>query len=221
MSRTTRWWWVRHAPVINTGGGIYGRKDVEADTSDAEAYDALSRLLPEDAVWMHTGLMRTRQTGEAVLAARRRANSAFISPSFAIEEDFQEQSFGDWVGRDREEVRAELGRPQPMWLTPAHFRPPGGESFLDLMARVGHGIERQNNRHPGKDIISFAHGGTIRAVLAYVMGIAPETALGFQVDNLSITEVSFFPAEGAHSHWTVGSVNLPPVHGLRFGLPQA
>ena len=31
---TTRWWWVRHAPVRNDGGNIYGQTDLACDTSD-------------------------------------------------------------------------------------------------------------------------------------------------------------------------------------------
>ena len=31
---TTRWWWVRHAPVREDGGCIYGQKDLGCDTSD-------------------------------------------------------------------------------------------------------------------------------------------------------------------------------------------
>ena len=219
----TRWWWVRHAPVINPSGAIYGQGDIHADTSDDAAYDALSGLLPDDPVWMHSSLLRTHQTAEAVLAARKRANPDFQMPDFTVEQDFMEQNFGNWQGMQRAEVREQLKREHPLWLAPAHLRPPAGESFFDMLARVGHGIERYNALYPGRDIVCFAHGGTIRAVLAYVMGIAPQTALGFQIDNLAVTEVSYFPERpgGAAAHWTVGSVNLPPIHGLRFGLPQA
>lgn len=223
IANATRWWWVRHAPVINPSRAIYGQGDVEADTSDRAAYESLARLLPEDPVWMHSSLARTRQTGEAVLAVRRTGNSGFITPDFVIEPDFMEQDFGDWQGQSRQSVRETLDRPTPLWLAPAHFRPPNGESFIDMLARVGRGIEHHTRHHAGRDIVCFAHGGTIRAVLAYVMGIAPDAALGFQIDNLSITEVSYLPpaAPGGQWHWAVGSVNLPPLHGLRFNLPQA
>ena len=30
----TRWWWVRHAPVREDGGCIYGQDDLGCDTSD-------------------------------------------------------------------------------------------------------------------------------------------------------------------------------------------
>ena len=34
---TTRWWWVRHAPVRNDGGNIYGQSDLACDTSEDPA----------------------------------------------------------------------------------------------------------------------------------------------------------------------------------------
>src|SRR5580698_6592435 len=36
----TRWWWVRHAPVRDDGGCIYGQKDMTCDTSDREVSQA-------------------------------------------------------------------------------------------------------------------------------------------------------------------------------------
>ncbi|MEM6901978.1 MAG: histidine phosphatase family protein [Pseudomonadota bacterium] len=221
-SDTTRWWWIRHAPVINPSGTIYGQGDLHADTDDPEAYTSLARLLPQQAIWMHTSLLRTIETGQAVIAARQAADPSFDVPNFEIEPAFMEQSFGNWQGQDRAQIRAQLGRDHPLWLAPAHLRAPDGESFLDLLARVGHGIEERNKRHAGRDIICFAHGGTIRAVISHVMGIAPETALGFQIDNLAITEVTYFPATDiSAAHWTVGVVNMPPRYGIRFDLPQS
>ncbi len=217
----TRWWWVRHAPVINPSGAIYGRGDIEADTTDLEAYDALSELLPDDPVWMHSSLLRTKQTAAAVMAARKRQQPGFKDPDYVVEPAFMEQNFGDWQGQQRQDLRDQLKRPHPLWLAPAHQRPPSGESFIDMMARVGHGIEEHNAANPGRDIVCFAHGGTIRSVIAYTMGIAPENALGFQIDNLSVTELSYYPenADGP-AYWAVGGVNIPPVHGLQFNIMQ-
>ena len=42
----TRWWWVRHAPVRNDGGNIYGQTDLACDTSDTEVFDAVAKILP-------------------------------------------------------------------------------------------------------------------------------------------------------------------------------
>ena len=39
----TRWWWVRHAPVREDGGCIYGQKDLGCDTSDRVVFEAVGK----------------------------------------------------------------------------------------------------------------------------------------------------------------------------------
>jgi broad specificity phosphatase PhoE len=66
---TTRWWWVRHAPVREDGGCIYGQKDLGCDTSDRVVFDAVGKILPRNAAWYASTLKRTHQTADAIWAA--------------------------------------------------------------------------------------------------------------------------------------------------------
>ena len=66
---TTRWWWVRHAPVREDGGNIYGQEDLGCDTSDRVVFEAVGKILPRNAVWYASNLKRTHQTAEAIWAA--------------------------------------------------------------------------------------------------------------------------------------------------------
>jgi len=75
------------------------------------------------------------------------------------------------------------------WLCPAHYRPPEGESFTDLIARVAPEIERISEENPGRHVIAVTHGGTIRAALAIALGMDPERALSFTIENLSVTRI--------------------------------
>src|SRR4029077_4824748 len=52
----TRWWWIRHAPVIVDEGRIYGQIDLPCDCSDARVFASLARLLPRKAVWLTSHL---------------------------------------------------------------------------------------------------------------------------------------------------------------------
>ena len=94
---TTRWWWVRHAPVREDGGKIYGQADLNCDCTDKAVFEGLARTLPKDAVWVSSTLKRTQQTAAAVWAA------GFPKPAaMPYEADFAEQNLGDWQGKDRE-----------------------------------------------------------------------------------------------------------------------
>jgi alpha-ribazole phosphatase len=215
----TCWWWIRHAPVINPGGRVYGQTDVPADTSDAAAFAALAQRLPRDAVWLTTQLRRTRQTAEAIHAALEAAGLA--RPALDVEPEFIEQNFGGWQGRTYAEIGAYgLGAGQAagggvtghrFWLAPAHETPPGGESFVTVISRVAAAIERRMELHAGRNIVVVAHGGTIRAALAKALDLPPETALAFSVDNLSLTRLDRVDGPGPGHGWRVGPVNLPPL----------
>ena len=65
----TRWHIVRHAPVDNPEGRIYGASDKPANTSDITAFQALARHLPTGAVSVTSHLQRTHQTLDAIRAA--------------------------------------------------------------------------------------------------------------------------------------------------------
>ena len=78
------------------------------------------------------------------------------------------------------------------------------------MARVTRCIERLSPRHAGRDVVAFAHGGTIRAALAYACGCSPESALSFAIDNLSITRLDHIDPLGPGAAWRVNAVNQPP-----------
>jgi alpha-ribazole phosphatase len=203
----TRWYWVRHAPVNNPGGAIYGRRDVPADVSNLKLLGGAASRLPTQAVWLITPLRRTRQTAEGLVAA---ADGRLGSPAFAVVPELMEQDFGEWQGRQKADLYDETGQPHPFWTSPATERPPGGESFAELMDRVHPAIARLSAAHAGRDIVAVAHGGPIRAAVALALGLDPETALRFVVDNLSITRLDLLELGEGAPEWRIGGVNLPP-----------
>ncbi len=68
MNATKRWWWVRHAPVINHGGRIYGQDDLDCDCSDLETFRRLAHMLPANAIWVTSHLRRTQETALSIIA---------------------------------------------------------------------------------------------------------------------------------------------------------
>ena len=224
MSIRTRWWWVRHAPVTSTDGRIYGNTDPPANVEDPPTYAALARFLPSASALVTSQLQRTHQTANAIRAA------GLDLPEATIEENLEEQNFGDWQGRKREVVYAELDPKHLFWLAPARTRAPGGESFVDLMDRVAAVIERLTAQHSGGDIISVGHGGAIRAAIGHALKLDPEVALACQVDNCSVTRLDHFGPTESHPDgaWALFHVNhvattesvLAPDHTAMLALLQ-
>lgn len=204
MSVVTRWWWIRHAPVPD-GGRIYGQSDLSCDCSDAGTFAALAGELPAHAVWVTSNLVRTRETAAAILAADPE-KFAGIEPRAVP--DLAEQHLGDWQGLDRKAFYADrkVGT-HALWFAPADERPPGGESFADMVRRIAPAIERLTMEHRGRDIVAVTHGGTIRAALALALGLAPDAALAFATGNCSVTRLDHLSAGGAAGLWRVVAVN--------------
>jgi alpha-ribazole phosphatase len=186
MADETHFWLLRHAPVDGPRGIIHDT-DAPADTSDVAHFEALRAKLPSTTSIYCSPSRRTRETALAL----------GLHP---IEQPaFREQSFGEWTGRRHDDLALELGPGyDDFWRSPATNRPPSGESFADQIDRVSSGLTALS----GGDVILVVHSGTIRAALAIALGIAPENALRFTIDPLSLTRIDRLDAA-----WRVVSVN--------------
>lgn len=209
---TTRWWWIRHAPVDNPERRLYGQQDLSCDCTNTVLFQSLAKLLPQNAIWLTSHLRRTRETAEAVLP--HIVSGDVKGPELIAEPAFAEQNFGSWQGMTFYELKDHLGSDfDVFWHNPAKARPPSGESFADVIARVGATIGRMNSQYAGRDIVAFAHGGSIRAALANALNIDADAALAFTIDNCSLTRIDHVvvsdgrPAPGASRPWRVSLVN--------------
>ena len=206
----THWWWIRHAPVTGQAGRIYGNRDVPCDCSDEGLFRGLAAQLPAAAAWVVTPLRRTRLTAEAIARHHPAAPA-----DFEVEARLVEQDFGAWQGLTYAELEAaRSGAWHRFWLAPAEEVPPEGESFTALCQRVAEAIEALTRRHAGRDIVCVSHGGPIRAALGHALGLSPEQALSFAIDNCALTRLDHFGEEesarernGSGGSWRITSVN--------------
>ncbi|MEA2833819.1 MAG: alpha-ribazole phosphatase [Methylobacteriaceae bacterium] len=212
----TRFFWVRHAPVRDDGGRIYGQRDLSCDCSDGHAFVALARVLPRDAVWVASNLRRTHETARAIWAADR---NKFAGVSFEEIAELAEQNLGEWQGLNRAEFFANRkSTPGSFWFAPAEECAPGGESFADLVARVRNAIVGLIEAHRGRDIVAVTHGGTIRAAIAVALDLTPQAGLAFATDNCAITELDLYEGDGEQG-WRVVTINHQPWEGLAEAQP--
>ncbi len=195
---TTRWWWLRHAPVLHQDGCIYGHMDVEIDLSDAGLLARIAGELPEAPVFLSSPVARARNTLDALC----RVGGLDAGPVEAVD-DLAEQNFGNWQGRHYDEIFADM--PIDAWDKPASMRPPDGEDFEQMTARVGRAIDGLTERFAGRDIVIVAHAGTIRAAIAKARSITPDKALAIGIDTLSLTRIDAVGAPGGT--WQVVYIN--------------
>jgi alpha-ribazole phosphatase len=182
----THLWFVRHAPVSGPPGVLHDLR-APADISDTGALSRLRTQLPADHSAVTSSARRTQQTARALGLEPR------------VEPAFNEQDFGEWTGRTHDELRRAFGAAyDDFWRAPASNRPPGGETFVEQIARVRAAIDAL----PAGDVIVVAHGGTIRAALAIALDLAAEAALAFAIDPWSLTRL-----DRLERGWRIVAVN--------------
>ncbi|HEY2134077.1 MAG TPA: histidine phosphatase family protein [Acetobacteraceae bacterium] len=198
----TRFWMIRHALVEeNARAKLYGVMDVElcphALDSDMPTYAALARRLPRPASWVVTPLSRTVRTADAIFRGGYPRAEAEVEPGLL------EQNLGEWQGLPHAELPPNLTLPaHAFWPIAGQERPPSGESFADVLLRVGAAMELLATAHAGEDVVVVSHGGAIRAAVAHALDTGADNALHLSVSNLSLTRLERQPAG-----WRVICVN--------------
>ena len=188
---TTRWWWVRHAPVRNDGGNIYGQKDLACDTSDREVFEAVAKILPRNAVWYASNLKRTHQTAEAIWAA------GFPKPADdAAGSRLRRTASRPMAGHEPRRVPRQPAGRQQLVCRHQRARARRREFHGPLSTASAAAIERINAEQAGRDVIAVAHGGTIKAAVGLALGGQPEKGLAFDIDNCSVTRLDHFASAG-------------------------
>jgi len=184
-----RFWLIRHALVHPDAiTYLYGANDVPVCDvtmeADAPRYTAIAAALPRAARLICTPLTRTQLTAQALFRAGYPAQTPLIEPAFV------EQDFGDWQGLPISGFDAR-GRHQrhPFWPIHAGETPPGGESFDDMMGRVGPALDRLLERTAYRDTVIISHGGAIRAAIAHALKLSAHQALSLSIDNISLTRL--------------------------------
>ncbi|SMX36925.1 histidine phosphatase family protein [Maliponia aquimaris] len=168
---------IRHAPALH-GGRLCGRTDVPADLSDV-ALAPLRALLAGVAHRVASPALRCVQT----------AGALWTGQDIPIDDRLWEQDFGAQDGLPFDRV-PDLG-PLSSEALAAH-RPPGGESFADMAARVRPALEALASKARAEGPVAVvAHAGTVRAALALALGTVPP-ALAFEVAPLSLTRLRVY-----------------------------
>jgi len=177
-------YYVRHGETEwNREGRLQGQQDSRLTGRGRDQAAACGRLLrdlfrrdsraPDDFDYIASPLGRARATMVLVRQALG------LDADFRTDARLMELAFGRWEGRVYADLMAHerariAAREHDKW----NFRPPGGESYADLMARLA-----AWRATLARDSVVVAHGGTARALIA-LAGIAPpEKACAADVDQ--------------------------------------
>lgn len=183
---------VRHGPTH--ARVMVGWTDLAADLSDKAAIARLSAHLPARAHLISSDLIRARATADTLASPTR--------PRLPDDPALREIHFGAWEMRGFAEVQAEApDHIRAFWEAPGTIRPPGGESWNDVVARVAAALARL----PAGDAIVVCHFGAILAALQTHLGLTATQAFGHKIDPLSVTRLA---PQG--TRWLAPAINHLP-----------
>jgi broad specificity phosphatase PhoE len=106
---------------------------------------------------------------------------------------------GRWAGRPLADVQAEEGKGIADWLQNPRAAPHGGESFYDVMMRVGGWMDGLLAIHGS--VLAITHASVVRAAIAYALGAGPETFRHIDVAPLTRARLS-----GDGGRWTLAAL---------------
>jgi alpha-ribazole phosphatase len=164
---------VRHTSVSGVQGMCYGRTDVALSQSFAADAAAVRAVLPPGP-WPLV----------ASPARRCRRLAETFGPAMTIDKRLDEIDFGAWDGRAWDDLpRAPLDR----WCADfVNLRPPGGESFAELIDRAEKFVDEMADMHAGRTLVAVTHAGVIRALLAPRRGLSYTDAFSIAVPHGSV-----------------------------------
>ncbi len=116
-----------------------------------------------------------------------------------VREPLAELDLGAWTGRPITELREEeLFR---RWNTHrSGTRMPGGETMLEVQARIVGEMLRLRDLHGEDTVALVAHGDVIKAAVAYVLGVPLDLLLRIEISLASVSVVTW----GAWGPWVLG-----------------
>jgi alpha-ribazole phosphatase len=179
---------VRHGESVwNSQRRIQGSLDPELSPRGRRQTDLLVAHLgihisPAVAAIYASPLRRAAQTAEQIAGA-------YHLPVIH-DPDLRELFLGAWEGETVAEIQAAFPGLYEKWLEdPLAFPAPGGEDLRAFERRVVGATQRMQRDHPGADLILVSHGGVIKAILCYVLGLDVRHLFRLKQDNTAVSRV--------------------------------
>lgn len=182
---------IRHGEVEQAYQRVFGgRIDMNLSPRGHEQAVALGAWLarqPLDAVYA-SPMKRVQQT-----LAPFASHNGWSERVVALDA-LREIHFGDWTGLTWDDVREKFGVNAFEWLRELER---GGianaETTASYCDRIGSCMRDILQKHGGRNVAVFCHGGVIRTALSILLGIPLPKMAGFEIDYASVTTVAILP----------------------------
>jgi probable phosphoglycerate mutase len=191
-------------------GGRFDPPLIPQGIAQAEAAAAEVATRGGGDVLVCSPMLRTRETA-AIVGAR-------VGLTPLVVDGLQEGDFGEWEGFTFAEVMTRWPQEMAEWLASPEVAPPGGESLVQVAARVGRALDEVLAEHRGRRILVAAHVGTIRALTARALDTPLQSMNRMELAPASLTTLTWYAdgnasmrsfGESAHLDGLLGAPGQP------------
>ena len=148
---------IRHPRPDVAPGVCYGQSDVDIAESAARVAERLRPLLPETYALHSSPLQRAHKLAVELGAPQ-------------VDDRLKEVSFGAWEGQTFEAI----GDAIEAWSQdPMNFRPPEGETPLEMATRVREWMSATLDPDAPAHVV-VGHGGPLRVIAGQLLGLPPD-----------------------------------------------
>lgn len=188
----TEVWLIRHGETAdNASGRLQGQTDTPLSARGRAQAKALATRLARlahqvpFAALYSSDLQRAAET--AIIIGRRLG----LTPHFDAR--LREGDLGAWAGKTLDDVQR-LFPEEFAYMQRAndpHHPRGGGESYVQMQARIVAAVHEYASRHPGARFLVVSHGGILRTYLAHVLYLPLQHAWRLHIGNTGISRVAF------------------------------
>lgn len=181
---------VRHGETAwNVAARIQGQLDIELNETGRWQASRVGRALQGEAISAvySSDLGRAHQTAVPIAVAA----GIPVIPTPGL----RERSFGIFEGKTFDEIRQTWPDHAQNWRKrlPDWAPPEGGESLLQLRARVSQTMLDLAGVHPGEQIVVVAHGGVLDTLYRIATGQEVNSPRTWQLPNGAINRLLWTP----------------------------
>ena len=108
-----------------------------------------------------------------------------------------ERDFGLWDDMSFKEIESAYPQEYKSWRENWYtYRPPEGESVIDIHNRAAETMDKIIGAHSNSNILIVTHLGISRSILAHLLGLTPEQSWCFRLENTGIAVVEHTDGKG-------------------------
>lgn len=174
---------VRHASTNdNNEGRLSGHINSELSHLAKNQIEKLTTFISKEKIDIAycTPSFRTKSTIQNIISKK---NLKLLQS-----ENLKELHFGDFEGMTFDEIKSMYPDEFNKIISQGYrYRYPNGESLVDSYKRVKKEIDNILYKHKNETILICSHGGTIRNIIAYLIGDSHEHHWKFKIDNASVS----------------------------------